>query len=104
MTIRLDRVPTFQRSPTFERDLKALTKTQRETFKSVVLTAFVPDLASRQFRPSLRVKRVQGTRGVWEMTWDHDGRATFEYGREQHPGEPHIIWRRVGTHDIFRDA
>lgn len=32
------------------------------------------------------------------MTWAADGRATFEYGQEIRPGEPHIIWRRIGTH------
>jgi hypothetical protein len=36
------------------------------------------------------------------MTWAADGRATFEYGQEVRPGEAHIIWRRIGTHDIFR--
>jgi hypothetical protein len=36
------------------------------------------------------------------MTWAADGRATFEYGQEIRPGEPHIIWRRIGTHDVFR--
>lgn len=48
-----------------------------------------------------RVKRVRGTSGVWEMTWAADGRATFEYGDELRPGTPHIIWRRIGTHDVF---
>lgn len=28
-------------------------------------------------------------------------RATFEYGDEI-LGEPHIVWRRIGTHDVFR--
>jgi hypothetical protein len=36
------------------------------------------------------------------MTWAPDGRATFEYGLERLPGEPHVIWCRVGAHDIFR--
>lgn len=35
------------------------------------------------------------------MTWDNDGRATFSYGVERVAGQPHVIWRRVGTHDIF---
>ena len=48
------------------------------------------------------MKSVQGWPGVWEMTWAPDGRATFEYGTERRPGEPHGIWRRVGAHDIFR--
>jgi len=47
------------------------------------------------------VKTVQGTGGIYEMTWANDGRATFQFGREVKPGEVHIIWRRVGTHDIF---
>jgi hypothetical protein len=39
--------------------------------------------------------------GVWEISWAADGRATFNYGDEVIPGERHIIWRRIGTHDIF---
>ncbi len=26
----------------------------------------------------------------------------FHYGEEVRLGEPHIVWRRIGTHDIFR--
>lgn len=36
------------------------------------------------------------------MTWAYDGRATFQYGEEVQSEQPHIIWRRVGTHAIFR--
>ena len=64
---------------------------------------FRPDLVTGRFRPGLRVKGVRDApSGVFEMTWAPDGRATFEYGPEQHPGEPHVIWRRIGTHDVFR--
>ena len=45
---------------------------------------------------------MQGHPAVWEMTWAYDGRATFQYGNEVHAGQPHIIWRRIGTHSIFR--
>lgn len=51
----------------------------------------------------MRVKRVGGTPDVWEMTWAPDGRATFTYGAEVRAGDPHIIWRRIGKHDIFRE-
>ena len=37
------------------------------------------------------------------MTYAPDGRATFAYGDEVVPGEPHIIWRRVGTHDVLSE-
>jgi len=55
------------------------------------------------FTPALRVHRVQGAAGVWEITFAADGRATFEYGNEVIAGEPHVIWRRVGTHDVLAE-
>jgi hypothetical protein len=47
---------------------------------------------------------LQGAAGAdaWELTWAPDGRATFEYGDPVKDGHPHIRWRRVGTHDIFK--
>lgn len=86
----------------FHRDLAKLTRAQRELFDQAV-AHFVADLCDvRGFRPGLRVKRVQSTTEVWEMTWAPNGRATWQYGPEQRPGERHVIWRRIGTHDIFR--
>jgi hypothetical protein len=52
-------------------------------------------------RPSLRVKRLVTHPGVWELSFAPDGRALFEYGPERVPGQPHVIWLRIGTHDIF---
>jgi hypothetical protein len=66
------------------------------------LRSFIVAVGNQSFDPRLRVKRVQGHPGIWEMTWAQDGRATFQYGDEVVPGEPHVVWRRVGTHDIFR--
>jgi hypothetical protein len=62
-----------------------------------------PDLAAadRPFRPGLRVKGVTAHPGVFEMTWDNDGRATFSHGPERIAGQAHVIWRRIGTHAIF---
>jgi hypothetical protein len=96
-------VPTFETSQRFSRDLRALGAEARNRFRAKVRDEFVVDLASGQgFRAGLRVKRVLGTRGVWEMTWAPDGRATFSYGDERRPGEPHVVWRRVGSHNIFQ--
>jgi hypothetical protein len=53
----------------------------------------------------LRVKPVQGTAGIYEMTWSFkgpDGRATFEFVNID--GDPGIRWRRIGDHSIFNDA
>jgi hypothetical protein len=44
------------------------------------------------FRKGLRIKGVRGAQGMFEMTWGPDGRATFTYGPEVHPGDPHIVW------------
>lgn len=51
----------------------------------------------------MRVKRLVGTRGLWEMTWsmrDPDGRATWEWLEEE--GEPRILLRRVGNHSVLK--
>ena len=93
-------MPTYQPRPRFLRDFKRLTREQVAAWERA-LDLFVESLRRGSFDPALRVKRVQGYPGVWEMTWASDGRATFEYGEEVRPGEPHVIWRRIGTHSIF---
>jgi hypothetical protein len=47
------------------------------------------------------VHRVQGHPGIWEVTFAPDGRATFEYATAILPDEPHVVWRRIGTHAIL---
>ena len=52
----------------------------------------VSDLrAGHPFRPSLRIKGVQGHPGVFEMTWAPDGRATFHYGAPSAPRRKRIL-------------
>jgi hypothetical protein len=85
----------------FGADFDVLSVHQQAAFLAVV-AQFVADLKAGSFRSSLRVKGVKGAAGIFEMTWAADGRATFEYGSEITPGEAHIVWRRVGTHDVFR--
>lgn len=95
-------MPTFEYTPAFGKDHALLDQKDQQRFRRVVREQFVPDLAAGgRFRAGLRVKGVRGATGVFEMTWAPDGRATFQYGPPQVPGEPHVIWRRVGTHDIF---
>ena len=94
-------MPTFAVTPRFRQDLKSLTPQQRRRFENVVRNDFVPDIESGQFRASLRVKRVQSTAVVFEMSWAPDGRATWQYGSQIRPGVRHVIWRRIGTHSIF---
>ena len=68
----------------------------------MAVAQFVEDLQrGGVFRKGLRVKGIRGATGIFEMTWAADGRATFEYGDEVAEAEPHVVWRRVGTHAIF---
>ncbi|MDQ3680372.1 MAG: hypothetical protein M3378_07490 [Actinomycetota bacterium] len=95
-------MPTFGWLPRFGADFKRLTPAQQAAFLAAV-AQFVDDLGpGDQFRKGLRVKGVKGAPGVFEMTWAGDGRATFQYGESMRAGEPHVVWRRVGTHAILR--
>ena len=96
-------MPTRDVAESFRADWEQLTAEQQRAFR-VAVAKFVQDLRARRgFRPGLRVKGVRAESGVFEMTWAPDGRATFSYGRSIVEGEPHIIWRRIGTHEILRE-
>ena len=97
--------PTYDIETAFSRDWKGLSAAQKQDFH-VAYRQLKADIAAAnsrpiQFHPSLRIKGVQGRSGVFEMTWAPDGRATFEFGPEQRSGKVHIVWRRIGTHDIL---
>jgi hypothetical protein len=96
--------PTYERSVRFAREMRKLDDKQRRAFLAA-RDELVAGLRAQppQFTQRLRVKRVQGTEDVWEMTWAADGRATFRYGPQVLPNEPHIVWLRVGTHAILDD-
>lgn len=93
-------MPTHEEDDRFWTDWDHLTTAQRRAFR-VANRKFVHDLRLGTFRKGLRVKRYHGLPGAWEMTWADDGRALFRYGESIRPGDPHVIWLRVGSHDIF---
>ena len=95
-------MPTYDLTARFRQEFKKLTPEQHRAVLEMV-HLLVANLRARRFDARLRLKRVHGHEGVWEVSWAADGRATFEYGPEVRPGDPHIIWRRVGTHEIFRE-
>ena len=65
--------------------------------------AFVADLQRGHLRAGLRVKSVQAHPGVFELTWAPNGRVTFMFGTSPRGEDPHVTWRRVGTHDVLRN-
>ncbi|MCX4784288.1 hypothetical protein [Streptomyces sp. NBC_01264] len=98
-------MPTYEALPRFTTDLDRLTPEQRRRFRRAV-SAFVDDLRTGgPFRAGLRIKQVQRSSGIYELTWSTGtgpaGRATWEYGAALRPSTPHVIWRRIGTHDIL---
>jgi hypothetical protein len=94
-------VPTWSSTESFRKDLRGLSPEERKKFRKAVGN-FVADLKKGTFRQGLRVKGVQGAEGIFEMTWARDGRATFEYGPEVLPKNPHIVWRRCGAHSVLK--
>jgi len=96
-------MPTREVLPQFWRDWERLTPGQHQAFL-VTVERFVGDLqAGGALRAGLRVKGVRTAPGIFELTWAPDGRATFSYGEPAVEGEPHVIWRRIGTHDVLRE-
>ena len=97
-------MPTFARLARFDREFRRLSRELQHAFLAM-LPSFIDALRASPpaFPPSLRIKRVQGVEGVWEITFAPDGRATFEYGAEVRSGEPHVIWRRIGDHGVLSD-
>lgn len=93
-------MPTYARTYSFKHDHASLKPDQKAAFRQAV-DQFIEDLTAGKFRKGLRIKGVKGAKNIYEMTWADDGRATFQYGSPQIEGEKHVIWRRVGTHDIF---
>lgn len=95
-------MPTYEAMPRFTTDLDRLTPEQRRKFRQTV-AAFVEDLrAGGRFRAGLRVKRVQRATGIYELTWSMGtGPQGAPRGNTGRPDTPHVIWRRIGTHDIL---
>lgn len=94
-------MPTYEWLPGFGREYLKLPPEKRALFRRVVAQMVEDMKAGRPFRPELRVHQVHQVPGVWEVTWAPNGRATFEYGPEQEPGEQHVVWRHIGGHEIL---
>lgn len=99
----------YESTPRFDRDFKGLNAEQRRAFIAVVpaftaaCDAYAADVGGARWPAALRVRRMVGAPGVWEMTWSFaspDGRATFELVTVE--GRLMVRWRRIGDHAIYR--
>jgi len=96
-------MPTHEEDDSFWRDWRRLKREERLAFRKAA-AALNDDLAAgSSIRPSLRAHPMVAHPGIWELTWEgEDGRATFRFGPEQISGRRHVVWRRVGGHEIFQ--
>jgi hypothetical protein len=104
-------VPTHDEEPRWWNDFHKLMPSQRALFKAAV-REFIAVLetweaAGRpgilQFPRHLGVKHMTNRPNVMEFAWDSDGRCTWHYGLPVEPDKVHVVWRRIGTHQIFND-
>ena len=86
-------MPTFDRLALFKREYRKLTPEQRERFKVAVakLVAALSQTPPRLPGEPL-VNPLAGHRGVYELRFARDGRATFTLGAPVRQGQPHVIW------------
>jgi hypothetical protein len=93
--------PTYESPASFGREFSRMPRAQRRAFL-VAVTKLTQALREDCNPPnSLRLKRVQGTKDVWELSFSGDGRATFRFGPETRKGETHVVSLRIGRHDIL---
>lgn len=106
-------MPTYGRYRRFVNEYLRLAPWQRKLFLGA-RTEFKDALlrweaqGCRQFPPpfpdALQVQDVNGHPGIWGLTWEKkDGRCTWEFGDQVKPGMAHVVWRRIGGHEIFKD-
>jgi len=90
----LDRRPLqFGTTRTFDKSFSALpAKIQKRALDKLGL------YENDQRHPSLRVKKLEGTPGIWEMSVSKDCRITFQ--REGNV----VLLRNIGYHDILKSA
>jgi hypothetical protein len=97
-------MPTHDEDDSFWRDWRRLNREQRLAFRKAAAALNADLAADSGIRPSLRAHPMVGNSGIWELTWEgEDGRATFRFGPEKVPGQRHVIWRRVGGHEIYQE-
>ena len=81
----------IERTDKFKKEYKKLPENLKKSFK-IQFTKFI-DHPYHEFHPSLRVKKVQGTSDIFEMTITMSIRMTWQYTEDS------ILLRNIGKHD-----
>ncbi len=86
----VEKVTAYQFSRRFKKEYNKLPKKIQKAFDQK-LQLLLQDMS----HPSLRVKRIQGTKTRWEGSVTMKYRFTFQFL------ENTLIFRAIGTHDIL---
>ena len=86
----VEKIESYRFSKRFKKEYNSLPKEVQKAFDNK-LALFLDNTT----HPSLRVKRIQGTKGRWEASVTKNYRFTFEYV------ENTVLFRTIGTHDIL---
>lgn len=85
----VEKVTSFQFSKRFKKEYNNLPKEIQKAFDEK-LSLFLKQTS----HPSLRVRRIQGTKNRWEGSITMKYRFTFEFLKDG------VLFRAIGTHDI----
>jgi mRNA-degrading endonuclease RelE of RelBE toxin-antitoxin system len=86
----VERIASYQFTKKFKKEYQALPKEIQNNFDKK-LSFFLENI----FHPSIRTKRIQGTKNRWEGSVTMKYRFTFELHGNK------AIFRTIGTHDIL---
>ncbi len=81
----------LRRTKRFVRDYAALPDELKERTEKTIYI-----LLKSPHHPSLRVKKMEGRKDIWELRVSASYRLTFQIS-----GDTYIL-RRVGTHDVLK--
>jgi len=87
----VEKVTSYQFSKQFKKEYNNLPKEIQKAFDEK-LALFLKETS----HPSLRVKRIQGTKNQWEGSITMKYRFTFEFLKDG------VFFRTIGTHDILK--
>lgn len=94
-------MPTHEERERFLNEYRRLRLAEQRLFNQAV-AEFVAALKEHRPPPKkLGIERYERESGVYEFHWAPNGRALFRYGTSPHPDDVHIIWLRIGGHDIY---
>ena len=86
----VEKVTAYKFSRRFKKDYNKLPKKIQKAFDQKLQL-----LLQNMSHPSLRMKRIQGTKTLWEGSVTMKYRFTFQFP------ENTLIFRTIGTHDIL---